>query len=121
VTISQLVVIAIILVAGFTKANPANLTPFLPYGTRGMFDGAAFCFFSFIGFDCVSTLAEEVKNPKVDMPVGIVGCISFVTLVYCLMALCLVMMVPHQQIDVSASFAAAFVTVRARASPRTLG
>ena len=34
-------------------------------------------------FDCVSTLAEEVKNPKVDMPVGIVGCISFVTLIYC--------------------------------------
>ena len=54
ITISQLVVIAIILVAGFTKANPANLTPFLPYGTRGMFDGAAFCFFSFIG--CVFVL-----------------------------------------------------------------
>ena len=54
ITISQLVVIAIILVAGFTKANPANLTPLLPYGTRGMFDGAAFCFFSFIG--CVFVL-----------------------------------------------------------------
>jgi APA family basic amino acid/polyamine antiporter len=38
-------------------------------------------FFSFIGFDCVSTLAEEVKNPAVDMPVGIVGCISFVGII----------------------------------------
>jgi APA family basic amino acid/polyamine antiporter len=47
----------------------------------GIFSGASFVFFSFIGFDCVSTLAEEVKNPSVDMPVGIVGCISFVTVV----------------------------------------
>jgi hypothetical protein len=48
---------------------------------KGIFNGASFVFFSFIGFDCVSTLAEEVKNPAVDMPVGIVGCISFVTVV----------------------------------------
>jgi APA family basic amino acid/polyamine antiporter len=54
-----------------------------PYLRRvqGIFSGASFVFFSFIGFDCVSTLAEEVKNPSVDMPVGIVGCISFVTVV----------------------------------------
>ncbi len=49
--------------------------------TNGIFAGASFVFFSFIGFDCVSTLAEEVKNPAVDMPVGIVGCISFVGII----------------------------------------
>jgi amino acid transporter len=49
-----------------------------------------------IGFDCVSTLAEEVKNPKRDMPIGIVGCILVVTLIYCLMALTLVLMVPYK-------------------------
>jgi len=52
-----------------------------------------------------------VNNPAVDMPVGIVGCISLVTVIYCAMALCLVMMVPYDQIDTSASFAAAFMQV----------
>jgi APA family basic amino acid/polyamine antiporter len=55
--------------AGFTKANVANLHPFIPpeYGVRGIFNGASFVFFSFIGFDCVSTMAEEVKKPARDM------------------------------------------------------
>ena len=52
-----------------------------------------------------------MKNPGVDMPVGIVGCISFVTIIYTLMALCLVMMVPYTDIDISASFATAFKQV----------
>ncbi|KAF6256039.1 amino acid permease family protein [Scenedesmus sp. NREL 46B-D3] len=111
VTGSQLLVILIILIAGFVKANPANLSPFLPYGVKGIFNGASFVFFSFIGFDCVSTLAEEVKNPAVDMPVGIVGCITFVGIIYTLMSLCLVMMVPYDQLDPAASFATAFTQV----------
>jgi hypothetical protein len=53
----------------------------------------------------------QVKNPGVDMPVGIVGCISFVTMIYTAMALCLVMMVPYTEIDISASFATAFTQV----------
>lgn len=108
---SQIVVIIIILAAGFSKGKVSNMQPFLPYGAGGIFSGASFVFFSFIGFDCVSTLAEEVKNPAVDMPVGIVGCISFVTIVYCAMALCIVMMVPYHQIDEKASFATAFTQV----------
>jgi hypothetical protein len=59
-------------------------TVLLPYR---IFNGASFVFFSFIGFDCVSTLAEEVKNPAVDMPIGIVGCISFVGVI-CEWTLC---------------------------------
>ncbi|WIA18741.1 hypothetical protein OEZ85_003431 [Tetradesmus obliquus] len=111
VTGTQIVLILIILIAGFSKASTAHLTPFMPFGVNGIFQGASFVFFSFIGFDCVSTLAEEVKNPAVDMPVGIVGCISFVTVVYCLMALCIVMMVPYHMIDPRASFATAFTQV----------
>ncbi|WIA39047.1 hypothetical protein OEZ86_005191 [Tetradesmus obliquus] len=111
VTGSQLVVIAIILIAGFIKADRANLSPFLPFGVQGIFNGASFVFFSFIGFDCVSTLAEEVKNPAVDMPVGIVGCITFVGIIYTLMSLCLVMMVPYHSLDPAASFATAFTQV----------
>lgn len=51
-------------------------------GIKGIFDGASFVFFSFIGFDCVSTLAEDVKKPSRDMPIGIVGCIVLVTVIY---------------------------------------
>jgi amino acid transporter len=68
-----------------TQADPAlhasAAVCAVPCRVKGIFQGASFVFFSFIGFDCVSTLAEEVKNPAVDMPVGIVGCISFVTVV----------------------------------------
>jgi len=64
---------------------------------------------SFIGFDAVSTLAEETKNPAVDMPIGIVGCMLLATVVYVAMALCIVLMVPYQQIDTGASFATAMV------------
>jgi hypothetical protein len=62
VTGTQILVILIILIAGFTKANPANLTPFMPFGAAGIFQGASFVFFSFIGFDCVPTLAEDVRR-----------------------------------------------------------
>lgn len=112
VTGVQFVVIAVILIAGFTKAKVSNLTTnFLAYGPRGIFQGGSFVFFSFIGFDAVSTLAEEVGNPRFDMPVGIVGCISLVTFIYFLMALCLVMMVPYSAINSATSFAAAFTYV----------
>jgi APA family basic amino acid/polyamine antiporter len=62
------VLILIILIAGFSKANPANLTPFVPFGSAGIFQGASFVFFSFIGFDCVSTLAEEVRDSMRSTP-----------------------------------------------------
>ncbi|KAI8466934.1 MAG: amino acid permease-domain-containing protein [Monoraphidium minutum] len=111
VTLLQLLVITLILILGFIKANPANLTPFLPFGIKGIFSGASFVFFSFIGFDCVSTLAEEARNPAVDMPVGIVGCIGVVTVIYFLMSFCLVLMVPYKLIDTGASFATAMTQI----------
>ncbi len=63
VTIVQLLVLAVIVIAGLTKADRANMTPFFPNGFAGVVNGAAFVFFSFIGFDCVSTLAEAVSPP----------------------------------------------------------
>ncbi|GBF87743.1 cationic amino acid transporter-like [Raphidocelis subcapitata] len=115
ITVVHVAVVVMIMIVGesplgFTKANPRNLRPFIPtrFGVRGIFEGASFVFFSFIGFDCVSTMAEEVVNPARDMPVGIVSCILLVTIIYILMALSLVMMVPFRKIDPRAAFAAAF-------------
>jgi len=66
---------------------------------------------SYIGFDAVATSAEEVKNPKRDLPLGILGALSIVTLCYILMSLALVMMVPISALETGASFAAAFAYV----------
>lgn len=113
ITVVHVAVVVMIMIVGFTKANTANMHPFVPpeLGIRGIFQGASFVFFSFIGFDCVSTMAEEVKKPARDMPIGIVSCITFVTIIYVLMSLSLVLMVPYTKIDPKAAFAAAFETV----------
>ncbi|NNG65714.1 amino acid permease [Caldanaerobacter subterraneus] len=62
--------------------KPANWSPFLPYGWAGVFHGAAIIFFAYIGFDAVSTAAEETKNPAKDMPIGILGSLGISTLLY---------------------------------------
>ncbi|MEQ2128736.1 amino acid permease [Caldanaerobacter subterraneus KAk] len=62
--------------------KPANWSPFLPYGWAGVFHGAAIIFFAYIGFDAVSTAAEETKNPGRDMPIGILGSLGISTLLY---------------------------------------
>ncbi len=96
-------------------ADPANLSPFFgDYGWRGVFNGAAIVFFSYIGFDAICNTAEEVKNPKRDLPLGLIGSLSTVTVLYVLAALVIVMMVPYADIDGSAAFSAAFVTVGAK-------
>lgn len=57
----HLAVLAFIIVAGLFKAKPSNLQPFAPYGTRGIFSGAAYVYFTYTGFDAVATSAEEVR------------------------------------------------------------
>ncbi|AIS53469.1 amino acid permease [Thermoanaerobacter kivui] len=62
--------------------KPSNWQPFMPYGWQGIFHGAAIIFFAYIGFDAVSTAAEETKNPAKDMPIGILGSLGISTLLY---------------------------------------
>ena len=66
--------------------HPTNWHPFLPNGFGGVMSGAAIVFFAFIGFDAVSTTAEETKNPQRDMPIGIIASLIICTLLYVLMA-----------------------------------
>lgn len=61
ITVLHLVVVVFIIIAGLAKSNAGNMTPFAPFGARGIFDGAALVFFSYIGFDAVATTAEEVR------------------------------------------------------------
>lgn len=110
-SILHLVVIAFIIVAGLTKADAKNLSDFTPFGARGIFDASAVLFFAYLGFDAVSTMAEETKNPGRDIPIGLVGAMSITTAIYCVMALTLCLMVPYKEIDPDAPFSVAFSAV----------
>ncbi len=84
--IIKLLVLGLFVTVGFFYVKPANWTPFAPNGWSGIQAGAAVVFFAYIGFDAVSTVAEEVRNPKRDMPIGIIGSLIVCTIVYILVA-----------------------------------
>ncbi len=82
----KLAVLGLFIWIGFHYVKPANWTPFAPNGWSGIQAGAAVVFFAYIGFDAVSTVAEEVKNPKRDLPIGIIGSLIISTIIYVLVA-----------------------------------
>ncbi|KAI3892102.1 hypothetical protein MKX03_025268 [Papaver bracteatum] len=111
VSILSVALIIFVIVAGFVKANPSNLTPFVPNGTGSIFQAAAVLAWAYTGFDMVATMAEETKTPATDIPIGLIGSMSMITVVYCLMALSLCMMQKYTEMDVSAAFSVAFESV----------
>ncbi|MDD5428980.1 MAG: amino acid permease [Candidatus Omnitrophica bacterium] len=82
----KLLVLGFFVALGSFYIKPQNWTPFAPNGFAGIKAGAAIAFFAYIGFDCVSTAAEETRNPKRDMPIGIIGSLIVCTIIYMLVA-----------------------------------
>ncbi|KAL4319019.1 hypothetical protein GQ457_18G020670 [Hibiscus cannabinus] len=111
VTIVQLIVLLFIIIAGLTKAEPQHFSPFSPNGIRGILKASSVLFFAFVGFDGVATLGEEVKNPGRDIPIGLIGSMSVIITLYCLLSATLIFMQPYNQIDVDAPFTLAFQAV----------
>ncbi|XP_038975481.1 cationic amino acid transporter 1-like [Phoenix dactylifera] len=109
--IIHLTVVVFIVVAGLTKADPKNLSDFAPFGARGLFSASAVLFFAYVGFDAVSTMAEETKNLARDIPLGLIGAMTITTVCYCLLALTLCLMQHYSRIDVDAAFSVAFQAV----------
>ncbi|KAK3206247.1 hypothetical protein Dsin_020293 [Dipteronia sinensis] len=103
--------IVFIIVVGFIHAKSSNLVPFFPMGVQGTFKAAAVVYWSYTGFDMVATMAEETKQPSRDIPIGLIGSMSIITVIYCLMALALTMMVNYTQIDVNAAYSVAFAQI----------
>lgn len=95
----KLVVLAFFLTVGTFYIRPENWSPFAPNGMAGIQAGAAVIFFAFIGFDAVSTTAEETKNPKRDLPIGILGSLVICTVVYIAVACVLTGMVPSRELN----------------------
>ncbi|KAJ7004422.1 hypothetical protein NC653_009329 [Populus alba x Populus x berolinensis] len=104
-------VILFVIIAGFAHANTSNLKPFLPFGAKGIFQAAAIVYFAYGGFDNIATMAEETKNPSRDIPIGLLGSMSIITVIYCLMALTLSMMQKYTEIDKGAAYSVAFQSV----------
>jgi APA family basic amino acid/polyamine antiporter len=113
IVIIKLAVIAAFLVFGFPHINPANWTPFIPpntgkfgeYGLSGILRGAGVIFFAYIGFDAVSTAAQEAKHPQRNMPIGIIGSLIICTLLYIAVAGVLTGLVSYKFLNVAAPIA----------------
>jgi APA family basic amino acid/polyamine antiporter len=102
----KVAIIFLVIGFGFMFVNPDNWTPFIPpaegpgqFGWGGIVRGAGVIFFAYIGFDAVSTAAQEAKNPQRDMPIGILGSLAFCTVLYILMSLVMTGLVPYPQLN----------------------
>jgi APA family basic amino acid/polyamine antiporter len=127
----KVVAVFFVIAAGAFYVNPDNWKPFAPYGLSGlslfghvvagqtdpggrplgMLAGAALAFFAYIGFDSVSTHAEESKNPQRDVPIGIIASLTLCTLLYLAVVAVLTGMVPYNELDIQAPVADAFERV----------
>lgn len=107
----KLACVALFLVLATPKVNPMNWEPFLPFGLGGVATGAAIVFFAYIGFDAVSTAAEECKNPNRDIPIGIVGSLAVCTVLYIAVAAVLTGVVPYASLNNSEPVAYALRTI----------
>lgn len=109
IVVVKVTIVLLFIAIGWQFINPVNHTPFMipegtpghdnfnEWGVFGVFGGASIVFFAFIGFDAVSTAAQEAKNPKRDMPIGILGSLAFCTILYILFSYVLTGVAPWQE------------------------
>ncbi|MGC4103291.1 APC family permease [Ferruginibacter sp.] len=106
--IIKLCVIFLVIVLGAYYVHPENWSPFTPNGFSGVLKGVSAVFFAYIGFDAISTTAEECKNPQKDLPRGMIYSLIICTILYVLLALVLTGMVSYKQLNVGDPLALVF-------------
>lgn len=94
----KLLVLALFVIVGAMHIDPANYKPFAPNGFLGIHQGAAIVFFAYIGFDAISTAAEETRDPQRNLPIGILGGLAVCTLIYVIVGLVATGLVPYDQL-----------------------
>lgn len=104
----KLAIIAFFLAVGVFYVKPDNWTPFAPNGFAGISSAAAIIFFAYIGFDAVSTAAEETKDPQRNMPIGMIGSLIICTVIYMAVAIVLTGLTPWSQLGTAEPLATAF-------------
>ncbi len=105
----KLITIAAFLAIAFTHLHYQYWSPFLPFGWSGVMEGAALVFFAYIGFDALSTAAEETIQPQRNLPIGIIVSMVVCTLIYIVVSACLTGIVPYRSLNVSSPVAAAML------------
>jgi APA family basic amino acid/polyamine antiporter len=121
IVILKVAIVLVVAIVGLGHITPSNWHPFIPpnsgewgtYGWSGVLRGAGLVFFAYIGFDAVSTTAQEAKNPQKDMPIGILGSLVVCTLLYMIMSAVLTGMVPYKELNLPAPTAYAMQQVHA--------
>jgi len=111
IVLVKIAVILLFVFLGVRHVSLANLQPMMPFGWKGVMAGAAIIFFAYIGFDAVSTAAEETKNPKKDVPLGLMLCLGVVIVLYVSVAFVLTGIVPYKLIDVGNALPAALARI----------
>lgn len=104
----KIAILLLIITVGAFYINPANWSPFAPHGISGVLKGVSGVFFAYIGFDAISTTAEECRNPKKDMPRAIIFALLITTILYILISLVLTGMVHYSELGVGDPLAYAF-------------
>jgi APA family basic amino acid/polyamine antiporter len=124
IVVIKVAVVVAVIAAGVMFVDTANWRPFIPentgkfgeFGWSGILRGAGVIFFAYIGFDAVSTAAQEARNPQRDMPRGILGSLVVCTLLYVLVSGVIVGLVPYQQLGVAAPMAVAIDAAKVQAA-----
>lgn len=91
----KIAVILLFIVTGIWHVKPANWQPFLPFGMSGVWHGAAIVFFSYLGFDAITSTAEEVRNPERDLPRGLLGTLATCAVLYVVVSFIMTGIVPY--------------------------
>lgn len=107
----KILTIAIFIGVAIFNVNLANWHPFMPFGWTGVMQGASIVFFAYIGFDALSTAAEETINPQRNLPIGIIAALVVCTTIYIIVSMLLTGIVPYQQLDVSSPVAYALLHI----------
>jgi basic amino acid/polyamine antiporter, APA family len=97
----KLLALGLFIAVGLGNIDAANLEPFAPNGFTGIHQGAAIVFFAYIGFDAISTAAEETTNPQRNLPIGILGGLAVCTLIYVIVGFVLTGMAPYTELAVA--------------------
>ena len=129
IVIIKVLVVIMVIAAGAMYINTGNWHPFIPknagefgkYGWSGILRGAGVIFFAYIGFDAVSTAAQEARNPQRDMPIGILGSLVICTILYVLVSGVMVGLVPYTELGVPAPMAVAIDAAKAQAGAGFMG
>ncbi|MGD1009516.1 MAG: amino acid permease [Candidatus Aminicenantales bacterium] len=112
IVIIKLAVILFFIVATVGHVDPAKWHPFLPFGFKGVMTAAAIVFLAYVGFDAVSTTAEEAKNPQKDLPVGIMASLIVATILYMAVAAIMTGIVPYKELGVADPIALVLNTLK---------